>query len=128
MGCDIHANIEYLEHGDWETFGHDMDIPRSYALFTAMAGVRDRGEGKYQQVAPLRGIPEDSDWNWQSDGYLGDHSFSWLTADELEAARDQVEKQCRADGYDGPVLTQVKAIIAAMRELGEARLVFGFDN
>jgi hypothetical protein len=62
MGCDIHMFVEYAsfetpEGADryWSTFGSEFHMPRSYALFGLLAGVR----GSACLFSP-RGMPDDA--------------------------------------------------------------------
>lgn len=56
MGCDIHAFIE-IDHGqaDLWPFG-EFHFPRSYRLFSALAGVRTRDDET--PLYPARGLPD----------------------------------------------------------------------
>lgn len=123
MGCDIHAAVEYREHSHWEVFAREVELPRSYRTFGALAGVRD---SEVEPAIQPRGLPADLNPSWLRQGdddnpLLGDHSFSWLTTAEFEEALSRVD-----------ALPEYRAVLAAMRTLEEsglpARLVFGFDN
>lgn len=112
MGCDIHSVGQIRRNGKWESIvprpgGDD----RNYDSFAVMADVRngegfagcDTGEG-WPVMFPPRGLPEDcvidSDyyirtsepfyWSFDEkkekpeyDIWIGDHSHSWLSLDEL---------------------------------------------
>lgn len=113
MGCDIHIQIERRvgdvwqvvpwssplkrrysghaianSHGDpWGCGGpRALGIPdcfdsRNYDLFGVLANVRNGTWGAMLlPIADPRGLPIDKD----SIGYLGDHSFSWVTLRELQ--------------------------------------------
>ena len=101
MGCDIHMirqrqtgtgawemcdpMVPNPYYGKWE--GAPKEVPerlydwRNYELFAALAGVRN-GWG-IVPVSPPKGLPEGIDTDNGPD--LGDHSYSWLTTDELLA-------------------------------------------
>ena len=89
MGCDVHPIIQYKEFEApeyWKTAGVPDDN-RNYALFGALAGVRNH------DVTPLcqpRGLPPDlseDDIKKLYDGYLlsGGHTPTWFTLAEAEA-------------------------------------------
>lgn len=124
MGCDIHAWIEYKNGSFWECFG-TVEFNRNYCLFGALAGVRERGI----EHIPPKGWTEAVSFEagyFREDGDR--HSHSWLTIPELEKARqifvDATNKKFRM----GPDTRHLDACIAAMKILGESRLIFNFDN
>lgn len=115
MGCDIHAVFQAKRDGRWIDIPSKWEQDRHYFLFSWLADVRNgfgfAGSPTYTYVVPLakpRGLPEDfavDDWGRHKldeaallgapDGVyvdddgkqsLGDHSHSWLTADEILAA------------------------------------------
>jgi hypothetical protein len=149
MGCDIHTQAERRTEGRWEIIPglHPFDW-RSYGLFGFLANVRN-----YAAVPPIsepRGIPDDSPGGGD-DGYLGDHSFSWLSVDELCAFDyDQIVEDrrvtrpiapnlhsghCTADPGGGRMTTVREFLgerffedLAKLRAAGAGRIVFGFDS
>lgn len=125
MGCDIHASVEFQEHGQWYVAFRCEHLDRWYALFGRLVPhVRAPDE---TPVAEARGLPDDcATTRWHAEEYpLGDHTFSWLTKDELALALDlPVEMGSAPPGY--------LAVLEAMR-VYEAngvptRFVFGFDS
>lgn len=92
MGCDIHAHIEILVDGKWEHYAA-LSLPRNYALFTKLAGVRDvKG---ITPIAPPRGLPTDITFVTKLDLLRCGtcyHTPSWITAEEAE----EVEMWCLA--------------------------------
>lgn len=173
MGCDIHSAAvdddgKVIEGGIWadgktrnpdsewlsdegEPFGW-----RSYRVFSFLAGVRN-----YSGVTPIsepRGLPDDVQYpdGEDADWFFGDHSFSWLSVDELEAFnydammvdRRATEHYFRDDGsYAGSDGSRANAPnvgrampwreflgedffhdLAELRRIGADRVVFGFDN
>lgn len=153
MGCDIHAYIEYKKHDRYYSFCGEVDLDRWYYLFGQMAsGVREV-EGDF----PPKGFPPDAAYQAVSaytrfvigdKEYDGDefitvtkaqeyvergwsawfnehrvthpdwHTPSWLTTDELKHVRTKLDER----------YFLLDAVIAAMEQLPEARLVFWFDN
>lgn len=123
MGCDIHMN---LENRFSETSTHyfnlaqDLDVDRSYNLFSYLANVRNYGD--VTPIADPRGLPEGICYetkehyeDWKSDA----HSMSWLHFSELASLP--------ADYKEWPFY---KAAEAYAERYGEnnVRFVFWFDN
>lgn len=95
MGTDIHAKFhKKVTEGDvvqWEEVESTWEQNRHYMLFAALANVRngfgfagiDTGDA-IPYISEPRGLPDDVDARETDDNYwYGDHSFSWLTADEM---------------------------------------------
>jgi hypothetical protein len=100
MGTDIHIVAEVFRDGAWHLA--DVDVPdgRNYWAFAVLAGVRngygfagaDRGDPLIPISEP-RGLPEDLSLELRAPPedeavdipWLGDHSFSWVTLEELLA-------------------------------------------
>lgn len=103
MGTDIHWVWEQKTTDGWEEIV-GLDDSRDYLLFAWLANVRNgvgfAGVATFQPItpiAPLRGLPKDTLVRVTKDGdarygggksekWLGEHSFSWLTAAEILAA------------------------------------------
>ena len=101
MGCDIHLHAESFDGERWHYLPGCPDPDRNYRLFSVLADVRN--EYDLPVICPPKGIPEDisaelkgaEDFNSSivtidEDGdelsaWLGDHSYSWLTLEELMA-------------------------------------------
>ena len=96
MGTDIHSVFQKRTENGWEDVGTNYDEPRHYVLFAWIGDVRNgygfAGIKTHNKIVPLssgRGLPEDfqhtvEDWEYcHGDKWLGDHSHSWLTADEI---------------------------------------------
>ena len=121
MGCDIHGDIEFREHNNdqYWNFARLGSSPRSYAVFGALAGVRNNNY--VEPVAPDRGVPIDVAWRTQDHLKEDDgdaHSHSWVTTEEFAEALNRADAE--HDEY--------RAMLAAMRCLPNARFVFWFDN
>ncbi len=127
MGCDIHAFVEYQPYEESWMLMATLHLPRNYTLFTAMAGVRDKGTGIEQY--PPKGLPTDigimTNSHYQ-EGREDWHTPSWLDLDELAIAYD------RYTLFDLHRIPEMDGIIASMRTLEgfgkKTRLVFWFDN
>lgn len=81
MGCDIHLHTEVKIDGQWHHY-NTPEVPRSYALFSLMAGVR----GEHDPVTRRKGFPDDASAvtkldqkHWDCDA----HSYSWLSSEEI---------------------------------------------
>lgn len=122
MGTDVHAIIQQkvvtIVDGEdqvtWEDIESKWEERRHYKLFSWLADVRNgygfAGVETYTPLVPIaepRGLPEDLiDRERNGDVWVGDHSFTWLTGQEILDAID-----------DLPVLTNTGVIpLAAYRE------------
>lgn len=131
MGCDIHAFVEY-QPGEWRGtstywwFGSEFRLDRCYMLFSHMVGVRNRGPEPVVPVTEPRGLPPDMSLQTSTfyDKQKGDaHDESWMTLPEFEEAVRRTEEEA---GH--PIDFEYRALIAAMKELPNVRLLFWFDN
>lgn len=120
MGTDVHVVFQKKTEAGWEDIPHNYEENRHYLLFSWLASVRNgrgfAGVATYKPIKPIsepRGYPhdfvvEDDDHpvankgllgpsgKWHEEGeplnvWLGDHSHSWLTADEILAAERQAK-------------------------------------
>lgn len=84
MGCDIHTRAERKIDGKWQVIPGLVPFDwRNYGMFAFLAGVRN-----YSAITPLsepRGLPDDCDYQEDEGRWLGDHSYSWLSVEELSA-------------------------------------------
>lgn len=149
MGCDIHGIFQKKVGDVWEDIPSDYEFNRHYQLFSALAGVRG-GWGEdpidYPRGLPLdfKTVTEtDEDGNespnvylvkdssflspWRRENYpddldvwMGDHSHSWLTAEEMLGWHDDFQDERLAYFFD-----EVRRL---QKEHGEVRFVFGFDS
>lgn len=139
MGCDIHGRVQYrYEDGEWFDDGPIPDC-RSYRLFAALAGVRNgygfAGMPTHEPIKPIsepRGLPDDIP-NHDDQIWFGDHSFSWLTLDEIRTW-DGWDK-CLSDMPDVPLRQRCSSFHKWLewqesRQLSTdyGRIVFGFDS
>ena len=102
MGTDIHIVAEYFADGDWHLADVELPEYRNYWAFAVLADVRNgygfAGFDRGDPITPIslpRGLPDDLSQELRAppdpddDGYpstqkwLGNHSFSWLTLQEL---------------------------------------------
>jgi hypothetical protein len=143
MGTNIHGilEIKWSHSNRWESI-MPVDQWRNYALFAALAGVRN-----YLDLEPIsepRGVPDGFDNGKAEDfmrsrgEYWGDHHYSWLTLKELREwdGWDQIVKY--GDG-ESSSLRELCATFLAWLEYAwlhcktffledEARVVFCFDS
>lgn len=149
MGCDIHTQAEKRINGKWTAIPDFAPFDwRSYGMYGFLADVRN-----YSAVPPIaeqRGLPDDADLDGDDD-WLGDHSFSWLSVEELTAfdydklmEDRRVTRQtgpntwdggCTAEPGGGETMTFRDFLgeaffkdIDKLKELGAERVVFGFDS
>lgn len=116
MGTDIHTVFQAKRNGKWEDIPSKFEENRHYFLFAWLADVRNgfgfAGIPTHTAILPIsppRGLPADFqidedthslpkevfEQTWRA-GYrdseedtaiwMGDHSFSWLSADEILSA------------------------------------------
>lgn len=86
MGCDIHSKTLIGTEPTIVQFTNE----RSYGLFGLLAGVRN-----YSDIPPITQPRDTPDW---VNKYLGDHSYCYLTLDELNAV-DWQGQVCDKRGY-----------------------------
>ena len=91
MGTDIHAVFQSKKMSGWVDVDTTWDQRRHYFLFAWLAGVRNgfgfAGVRMHEPITPIsepRGLPKDFDRD--DEDYMGEHNFSWLTAEEILAA------------------------------------------
>jgi hypothetical protein len=151
MGCDIHVMAQRKGAFGWEgieaefTEGPEPFYWRNYGMFAFLAGVRN-----YSAIAPIsgpRGLPDDAgDYDW-----LGDHSFSWLSVEELASFNYDASMEDRrymgqtgpnsfsgaltAEPGEGKITTYRDFLgqnffkdLIILQEIGAERIIFGFDS
>lgn len=150
MGTDIHSVIQVQADGAWRTVAQRPGKDdRNYDTFAVYADVRNgvgfagisTGEG-WTPIAQPRGLPPDFEvWRESHHGtWMGDHSYSWLTLAEIEAAWAALDgKEYRANGGAVPARERVWLLEKQMQAMqqeardhrvtsDQVRLVFGFDS
>lgn len=148
MGCDIHSQAEKRVDGKWQKieglFPFDW---RSYGMYGFLADVRNYSA--VPPLAPQRGLPPDADVADDED--LGDHSYSWLSVEELSAfdydqpmedrrvtrqiAPNVTSGGCTAEPGGGEATTYRAFLgpaffedLEKLKAAGAERIVFGFDS
>jgi len=88
MGCDIHGVFQRSSGAAWEDIESNYEQDRHYQLFAVLAGVRNghgfAGVPTGAVITPIsdpRGIPSD----FVLKIWMGDHSHSWLSGEEMVA-------------------------------------------
>lgn len=101
MGTDIHGVFQRFNGRarKWVDVPSNYEFGRHYQLFAVLAGVRNgrgfAGVSTGDPVVPIaepRGLPEDFEVENGSDHAgvgMGDHTYSWLTGEEILAWRDR---------------------------------------
>jgi hypothetical protein len=150
MGCDIHSRAERRVDGSWQIIPdlHPFDW-RSYGMYGFLADVRNYS--KVPPLAPPRGVPEDSPRNDDDRQGLGDHSFSWLSLEELlsfnydaifedrrvtrQIDHNLISGAVTADQGEGEQVSFRDFLgeaffndLEKLKAAGAERVVFGFDN
>lgn len=137
MGADIHGVLQsqWAATQKWYVECRIED-DRNYALFSALAGVRN-----YNGITPIaepRGLPEDfvsRDCAYalgqpRDSVWIGDHSFTWLTLKEIKEwdGWDQMLTDEHTLGYYCE--TFLKWVDYAESKVGgrDGRIVIGFDS
>lgn len=129
MGCDIHAVFQKKTPEGWEDVDSVWPQDRHYALFGWLAGVR----GSVTPISEPRGFPEGFSFDLEAQDHnqewMGDHSYSWLSAKEILEAPSQVfvrgGEEFHTEDAFGYFLDEVQRL---QNLHGEVRLVFGFDS
>lgn len=112
MGTDVHAVWQKKDPGlgdkYWDVPEGDWEQSRHYLLFAWLADVRNgygfAGVPTHDPIVPIakpRGLPEDflldtNDCHWGK--WMGDHSHSWLMADEILNAPRPDNGNCTRTG------------------------------
>ena len=93
MGTDVKVEFEAKRNGKWEQVHTQYAIERNYLFFAWLAN--QRNEYGVQPIAKHRGLPRD----YRYEDGPGEHSQSWLSADEILNAPDQeiTMKGCLAE-------------------------------
>lgn len=143
MGCDIYIIVQKRTDNAW------ADMPeisvfdwRSYGMFGFLANVRN-----YSAVTPIaeqRGLP--ADFGSAEDYDVGDHSFSWLSVQELanfDYDQSMEDRRVMRENNGGCTASPGEGVSMSYREFlgpaffsdleklktsGAYRIVFGFDS
>ena len=124
MGCDIHIMLQFnnpaIDADYWDTI-HIGSTGRDYSLFGYIAGVRSSND----PVVEPRGKPDDiPEWEWDRLG--ADHTFTWLTPDEMQKA---INLRMSDSGSVDMKLRYMNLLALRMVKDGyTARYVIGFDS
>jgi hypothetical protein len=144
MGCDIHTRAEKRVDGVWTTIPKLRPFHwRQYGMFGFLADVRNYSA--VTPIAPSRGLPDDVILDDDNEYELGEHSFSWLSVQELldfdydQKMEDRrVTRQvggCTAEPGGGRTMTYREFLgpdffrdLKKLKQAGAERVVFGFDS
>jgi hypothetical protein len=118
MGTDIHiSTVQWRKHQfeDWQdlVLAKPLEANRNYVSFAILADVRNgygfAGHKTHEPIKPIsepRGIPSDYPFDIETDYSIGDHSFSWVTLNEIVQWFESNPKefiisgQCSPDEYE----------------------------
>lgn len=141
MGCDIHSIVQTRNSdGSWSTVPSQFYDDRSYGLFALLADVRNYSE--VPTIHKRRGLPDDIVNQLENDDeidgvWLGDHSFTWYTLDELldfnykQRFVDKREFGNPDCAIEDIIPDYYFSILEELKKLGDpknTRIVMGFDN
>jgi hypothetical protein len=115
MGCDIHVIIEQQEYEKWWAFAELLLLNRNYAMFAALAGVRETEQRPAGPIPP-KGLPDGLSFHARESFDQDTHSHSWLTHDELATV-------LKFYGAESDEWEEILGLLKPNR-----RLVFAFDN
>ncbi len=133
MGADIHGVVQVKQHPESRWYSDiTVEDGRNYALFAALADVRN-----YADITPFcapRGLPEGFEAEpYQSDrpdAWMGDHSFTWFTPQELAGwpGWDQVVEGHSLRSLCAVFLEWLDYVLARHAGAFGVRIVIGFDS
>lgn len=127
MGCDIHSRAERKVDGKWQIIDGLAPFDwRSYGMYSFLANVRN-----YTDVPPLsdpRGIPDDAPMVEDDHLDLGDHSYSWLSVDELTSFNYDAQVKDRSYTWREFLGKAFFDDLKKLKDAGAERIVFGFDS
>lgn len=150
MGTDIHGIMQKRVNNQWEDIAFDYAEDRHYQLFAVLAGVRNgygfagcpTGE-PVEPIASPRGLPDDfyvvdgehpsTDEDGPAEKWMGAHSFSWLTGQEMLGGYERLpavtkcgvlsrkdfeqwDKQSRPESYPGGVSGRDVVLVNSVEE------------
>lgn len=75
--------------GEWVSVPNEFRGDRSYSLFAWLGAPPKRGFNTIVPVHKLRGLPKDI--SPDEEELYGEHSYSWLTSEEILPLRGQME-------------------------------------
>lgn len=144
MGVNIFGSVEFrnaaLDEGrDWKDWHAVINagivLDQSYTMFGSLFGVRNRTS--FAPIAACRGLPDDVSGVIRSDAEQeGNHSFTWITWDELQAVDwnetglvgDDPITRSEALGDSGELLMELMRPLANYYGGECLRLVVWFDQ
>lgn len=143
VGTDIHPVLQVKKDGEWKTVDLGMEPQgrwkntiydgRNYVLFSILAGVRDAWD--IVPIAEPKDLPDDFHFEGQAFEVVGDHSYSWLTLQEimdynwdqiLDADNELLSYRSLCSDFCEQAIP--KMIALADGDWETVRIVFGFDS
>ncbi|EMG7890312.1 hypothetical protein ACE3J3_21260 [Enterobacter hormaechei subsp. steigerwaltii] len=122
MGMDMrYAFQKENPPGQWRDVSSNFSGWRSYELFAWLGceSANSRCINPVLPIAALRGLPRDIEW--EDYDLYGEHSYSYLTADEILNAPVPEEP--------GEVLIEfINTVKQLQKEHGRIRIIFGFES
>lgn len=134
MGADIHGVLQERYLGSsWTTIA-TIEDDRNYALFAALADVRNYGG--ITPISEPRGLPEDFEIDGEEHRmsytgdkvWMGEHSYSWLSINELLKWHGWDQEDLRVPAETFLAWLKWAELKTSWSDKVEARIVFGFDS
>ncbi|HGB8368439.1 TPA: hypothetical protein ACIWEQ_003355 [Salmonella enterica subsp. enterica serovar Saintpaul] len=129
MGVDMRVSFQVAaKPGEWVSVPNEFRGDRSYSLFAWLGAPPKRDSFNCNTIVPvhkLRGLPKDI--SPDEEELYGEHSYSWLTSEEILSAAwpDGSEDNDDPDNVFIEFINVVKHLHA---EHGDVRIVFGFEG
>lgn len=127
MGADIHGVVQVRWGGGHWRNDISVEDDRCYPVFAALADVRN-----YWSIEPFsapRGLPEGFEKRG-GDKWMGDHSFTWFTPQELAdwTGWDQMVEEHSLRDLCEVFLKWLDYVQAKYADAARVRIVIGFDS
>ncbi|EIR0277995.1 hypothetical protein OJ405_002687 [Salmonella enterica] len=128
MGVDLYYDFQKNSSKGWVKVSDNFSNDRSYLLYSLL-GLEGRNAWGVKAIAPLRGLPDDIELQWdedECDTLWGEHSQSWILSDEILASARPVS----VDGDEpGSVVAEFYTEVQRLHEqYGTLRIVLGFTG
>lgn len=141
MGCDIHTVIQVKNSDRWVDVVVDSFTDRNYSAFNLLVGVRASHHLHYVPISEHGCLPEGfeiNEYSYHSGYWMGDHSYSYLTLEEMQKYPYWDTGQVallvldNSPSHNAVYTVLMPELVRIAKEHkvqpNEIRIVFGFDN